>query len=98
TIGGFAGRVGTSTVTNSYSAGAMTVYSAAAEDVGGLVGYSQGTGTVTSSYWDTDVSGQVTSAEGSGLGTAAMKTEGSFSGWDFSTIWNIDGSINDGYP
>lgn len=53
---------------------------------------------VTSSYWDTQVSGQATSAGGTGKTTAEMKTQSTFSGWDFSSIWGMDSSTNSGYP
>jgi hypothetical protein len=27
-----------------------------------------------------------------------MKTQGTFTGWDFVNIWKIDPNANDGYP
>jgi hypothetical protein len=55
-------------------------------------------GAVTNSYWDTQLSGVPTSDAGTGTTTSPMKAEGTFFGWDFSTIWDIDALINDGYP
>ncbi len=82
------GLVGTnySTISNSYAAG--DVY--ADQYVGGLVG-SDDSGTVSASLWDTDTSGQSTSAAGTGKTTAEMQTESTFTdiGWDF-----VDESIN----
>jgi hypothetical protein len=49
----------------------------------------------TSSYWDEDVSGTTSSAVGNPLSTSQMKTQTSFSGWDFSSTWAIK---NDNYP
>jgi len=77
-------------------------------DVGGLNGYNNG-GTATDSFWDTQTSGQSTSAGGTGKTTAEMQTLSTFTNWnitsvtqkadtyaDHSYIWNIvDGST---YP
>jgi hypothetical protein len=86
----------TSTVNNIYSVGAIS----GSSSIGGLVGdYSDGT--INNSFWDTETSGQSSSASGTGKTTAQMKTQSTFTdaGWDFTTpIWKIDGSINDGYP
>lgn len=99
-IGGFVGEFRTSTITNSYAAGGLTVNTEPDYewDIGGFAGYSQGTGTITSSYWDTELSGEANSAGGTGESTSAMKSEGTFSGWNFSGLWVISGSYNDGYP
>ena len=90
-------------VSSSYSTGNVTGY----EGVGGLVG--AGYGTVTNSFWDTETSGQSTSAGGTGKTTAEMQDISTFSGatWDIiavanpgvrnlAYIWNI---VDDGtYP
>ena len=82
------GLVGTnySTISSSYAAG--DVY--ADQYVGGLVG-SDDAGTVSASLWDTDTSGQSTSAAGTDKTTAEMQTKSTFTdiGWDF-----VDESIN----
>ena len=56
---------------------------------GGLVGVNNGT--VTACFWDTETSGLSTSAGGTGLGTALMQTESTFTdtGWDFVSVWNM---------
>ncbi len=69
--------------------------------VGGLTGFigtGGNVGTTISSYWDTQTSGQTTSASGTGKITAEMKTAATFTGWDFTTIWDIESGKNDGYP
>lgn len=83
------------TVSNVYSTGAVT----GSTNSGGLVGQVSG-GTVSNSYWDTETSGRATSAAGTGKTTSEMKTQGTFSGWNFSTTWGIDGggTVNNGYP
>ncbi|MGA2092508.1 MAG: GLUG motif-containing protein [Sedimentisphaerales bacterium] len=62
--------------------------------VGGLVGY-QNSGMVTSSFWDVNTTGQLTSAGGKGKTTAEMKTESTFTnaGWDF--VWETANGSND---
>ena len=52
----------------------------------------------TTSYFDTDVSGIVTAKFNENPRTTAeMKTESTFTGWDFNTIWKLS-SITNGYP
>lgn len=87
---------------NLYSTGAITMVSGSfPASTGGLAG-SNYTST-SSSYWDTQTSGWATSSGGAGVAgktTAQMKTQATYSGWDFSTVWAIDGTgtINNGYP
>jgi len=80
-------------VENLYSTGSID----GSSGIGGLFGYTDPV-TITSSYWDTDTSGLLVSAAGSGENTSAMKTQSTFSGWDFTSIWRIDPLMNDGYP
>lgn len=83
-VGGLVGYNVYSAIKNSYSTGSVT----GGSEPGGLVGRNDG-GTVANSFWDTQTSGQTTSAGGTGKTTAEMKTQSTFSGWDFSTIWGI---------
>jgi len=78
-VGGLVGS-NSSNVSNCYSTGVAN----GDEDVGGLVG-SGDPNRVTGSWWDTETSGQVTSAGGKGQTTAEMQTAGTFleAGWDF---------------
>jgi len=84
-----------------YSTGVVT----GSSYVGGLLGY-LGSGIVTDSFWDTQTSGQATSAGGTGRTTAQMQTESTFTdaGWDFvgettngtEDIWDMP--VGGGYP
>lgn len=89
-----------STKTRLYSTGSITMVSGnLPSSVGGLAG-SNYTST-TESYWDTQTSGLGTSSGGAGVvgkTTSQMKTQGTYTNWDFSTVWAIDGVNNDGYP
>ena len=102
-IGGLVGYNG-SAIINSYSAGPVN---ATGSNIGGLVGTS-GLGSVTNSFWDTETSGITTGSYGTGLTTAEMKQQSTFTdaGWDFmgetangtDEIWAMIPQINSGYP
>jgi len=79
------------TVTQSYSTGSVS----GGDLVGGLIGLDYG-GTITNSYWDTEMSGQSSSAGGEGKTTAEMKQKATFVGWDFATVWDIEENVT--YP
>lgn len=72
--------------------------------IGGFGGYAEAP-IVTNCYWDKESSGK-TNAFGygspngtiTGKTTAEMKTQSTFTNWDFNSIWNINESINGGYP
>ncbi|MBW6515772.1 MAG: chitobiase/beta-hexosaminidase C-terminal domain-containing protein [Candidatus Cloacimonetes bacterium] len=95
-VGGLVGMNGNvSLITNCYSTGSVT----GEEDTGGLVGITS-EGVVVESFWDFETSGQTESSGGEGKSTEEMKTESTYTdvGWDFDTIWSINGNINEGYP
>jgi hypothetical protein len=74
------------TVSDCYSAGSVTGnYS-----TGGLVG--ENDGTVSNSFWDTETSGQATSAGGAGKTTAEMQHISTFTGasWDIVAVASAD--------
>jgi hypothetical protein len=81
------------TLTACYATGSVS----GVDQVGGLVGENP-YGSVVSSFWDTQTSGQTTSAGGTGKTTAEMKTLSTFTsaGWDFVEIWGIE--ENQTYP
>ncbi|MCK4521515.1 MAG: hypothetical protein KAU20_02995, partial [Nanoarchaeota archaeon] len=64
--------------------------------IGGLVGRQYYGGTTVNSFWDTETSGQGSSAGGTGKTTVQMKQEATFTNWNFSTIWNITENVT--YP
>lgn len=97
-VGGLLGYNNSSSVENSYSTGSVTGNTS----VGGLVG--DNNGTVSSSFWNTDSTttgiGAETTTGAAGETTTEMKTRSTFtdSAWDFSSVWNMDGITNSGYP
>jgi hypothetical protein len=90
-IGGLVG-VNFGTVDDSYSRGNVTGH----EYVGGLLAVNWG-GTASNSFWDTETSGQATSASGTGKTTAEMQNITTFlgAGWQISVV--APGLINSAY-
>jgi hypothetical protein len=94
-VGGILGLNSTSALLkNCYSTGAVT----GSSNYGGLVGANSST--VTNCYWDTESSGNATSAAGTGVTTAQLKSEASLLswGWNLVVLWDVDAAFNDGYP
>lgn len=85
-IGGFTGWYNLGNIAYSYSTGYVTGGGAT---VGAFVGgYGGGGGTVTGNYFDQSKSGAGGSGA-TGLSTAQMMQMASFSGWDFTNVWDI---------
>jgi len=84
-IGGLVGK-NDGTVSDSYSIGSVT----GTEAVGGLVG--ENDGTVINSFWNTETSGQTTSAGGTCKNTTEMQDITTFSGvsWDIVAVVNLE--------
>lgn len=82
--GGLIG-VNNAIVETSYSAGGVA---GDASDIGGLIGTNSGT--VTDSYWNTDTSTQNDSDGGFGLSNNEMREQSNFSGFEFTSDWDID--------
>ena len=55
--------------------------------VGGLAGNTYSP--ITNSYWDKETTKRSTSLGGIGYTTAQMKSQASYTDWDFTTIWKI---------
>lgn len=94
--GGLLGFQGTGTsLQKCYSTGPVTA-TATTIYQGGLLGSKSGV--VTNCFWDTQTSGQPTSAGGTGKTTDLMRTQATFAnaGWDFVNIWRICNGTN--YP
>lgn len=103
-VGGLVGYNNTDggVVTNCYNAGAVTGYTGTIDGLyrlGGLVGDCC-SGTVNNSYWDYQTAGTSSSPSGKGTAktTAQMKTQSTFTSWDFTTIWQIVGGDGANYP
>ena len=82
-VGGLVGQ-SEGSIAASYSTGYVSG-GAGASKLGGLAGADYGT--ISNSFWDTETSGQGTSAGGTGLTTAQMMQSSSYGGWDFNSTW-----------
>lgn len=82
--GGLIGYLYGGSLATSYATGFVTGPRLA----GGLIGVRTSGATITSSFWDMTISGQATSADGTGLTTDQMHDPLSYAGWNFVTIWN----------
>jgi hypothetical protein len=83
-VGGLVGLNFLGSISNCYSTGPVSSDAA----VGGLVGANNGS--VSNCFWDINTSGTTRSDGGTGLPTAEMQAESTFTsgGWDFTTpIW-----------
>ncbi len=100
-VGGFVG-CNEGTVAASYSTGAVE----GGDPAGGFVGRNSVVGSIASSFWDMETSGQNASSGGEGKTTSEMQTASTFldAGWDFvdetangtEDIWSI--LEGQGYP
>lgn len=90
-VAGLAAVVMDASIANCYAVGGVE----GEEGLGGLVGYQENSA-IEGSYFDADTTGQADSGLGTALGTADMKQQGTYEGWDFDSIWSID--EGQGYP
>ncbi|HAQ62747.1 TPA: hypothetical protein DCR49_12285, partial [Candidatus Delongbacteria bacterium] len=94
--GGLVGFNGAgSIIRNSFCYGAVS-----GRQSGGLVGFLEYKNSSENCFWDVETSGLDSSATGTGLTSAQMKTLSTYTdaGWNFEDIWAMDGVTNNGYP
>ncbi len=90
-VGGLVGFNNGGSVIRSYSDGFVDFSGSDFPSLGGLVGIN--TGSVSASFWDTENSGQGTSAGGTSLTTFQLRDTETFfaiasaAGWDFTNTW-----------
>lgn len=91
-VGGFAGENADSgDISKCYSTGSVS----GNYNIGGFDGWNSGTSSYN--YWDTETSGQTTSASGTGKTTAEMMQQATFEPeWDFEAVWGIEEGLT--YP
>lgn len=99
-VGGFAALIGQAEIANIYASGEVT-----GEDSGGLVAeIDSDISVIENSFWDTQTTGQESSAAGTGKTSAQMKSLSTFtddlgeSAWNFDEVWAMDDELNQGYP
>ena len=92
-VGGLVGlATNTTKISNSYATGPVT--HSWSDYVGGLAGNANSDTPIINSYWDINTTGQASSYGGGGEGktTNDMMKQTTYSGWDFDTVWKIDGN------
>lgn len=87
TLGGYAGNQ----YINCYC---VTLLDCAGDFVGPFIGKVDHSVTLVSCYYDSEICGVVDNGFGVGKTTTEMKTQETFSNWDFNTIWGV----TDSYP
>jgi len=92
--GGLIGLHEDGSVDQSYSIGLVDNGSSL---IGGLVGEAN-SGSIIDSYWDSQTSGQATSAAGTAKTTSQMKELVTFSTWQLKSVWGLHPNYNTGYP
>jgi hypothetical protein len=100
-VGGLIGTVEsgssvTLTLNHSYAAASLTGGSTAKG--GDIADSTNMNATITNTFYDQTVAGVSDTGKGVGLSTSLMKTQSSFTNYDFSSIWQINASVNNGYP
>ena len=78
-VGGMVGKMESGTITNAYAIG----YIYGVDVAGGLVGWNS-TGNFNNCFWDKDLSGQSSSHGGTDKTAFEMRTQSTFTGWDFT--------------
>ena len=89
-VGGLAGENNFGAISNSYAA----VVVRGVAELGGLAGGTSESSRISSSYWDTQISGQASSLGGTGLTTAQLKNLANYNGtsspaWDLNNTWVV---------
>jgi hypothetical protein len=100
--GGFLGSAGSGTdISYCYSTGTVSGFGDG--DQYGFIGYynTSSAPNISNCYWDTETSGYTNAGISWGVEgktTAQMKTQSTFSGWSFDTVWEIVGGDGANYP
>lgn len=93
-VGSFAGDNQASTIQNGYGTGEVDGTGA---NVGGFMGTDQ-RGNNIANFYDQQTTSKSDTTGSTPKSTAEMKTQSTFKGWNFSSVWQIKSSENDGYP
>lgn len=99
-VGGFAGRIESGKVNQSYSLGAPAIVVSGAgvtleTAIGGFAAINNGT--VTNCLYNSETSGQSDIGKGQPKTTAQLKNRATYAEWNFAD-WIIDNTVNSGYP
>lgn len=98
TFGGFCGYISSASIRVCYSTGSIEYAGAESPTDKGFIGTVSGTNTLQYNYFDSESSGQASGSGASAKSTIEMKTQGTFTGWDFNSKWNIHSGSFISYP
>ncbi len=99
TFGGFVGENHQGEIINCYSTGSIVYEDTSDPTDKGFAGDvdTDGDYEMTGNYWDRETSGQTSTAgNATGMTTSEMKTQSTFSTWDFDEVWHMISNIT--YP
>lgn len=97
---GFIGQNHRGPISHCYAEGTVTPMGPSHDGLGGFCGSISLGGYYADIYnfYDNETFGLDCSAMGTGKYTSDMKTQSTFTDWDFTDVWGIHPNINDGYP
>jgi len=91
-FGSFLGYATSCNITDCYATGSVTFSGATNPTANGFVGTDGGSTTYTNNFFDINTTGQNTGNGATGETTTAMKTQSTFTNWDFINTWQIIGT------
>ena len=99
-VGGLVGHMRSydvCTIRDCYATGTVT---GSSSNSGGIVGSKDGSGSnnILGCYYNSSTTKQSDTGKGFSITSSKMKTQDTFTAWDFDYVWAIDGSTNNGYP
>jgi hypothetical protein len=99
-IGSLVGLNDTSEIYYSYSIGSVYYDDSDDPTDKGFVGFDIDSEIYVANFFDMEASNQSTAIGATGKTTAQMKQSSTYTtaGWNFSSVWAIDSTINNGYP
>ncbi len=74
-------------LTNAYALGRFL--GSSTSNVGPLVGFTDNSATITSSYWNSHIFGPTSNPAGTTQTTEELYQEATYTGWDFTSVWSI---------
>lgn len=97
---GFIGNIGTLGSSDKISYNFSTGVVFGKTQSGGFSGIvdSSSLSKIINNFWDTTSSGISSSTSGTGKSTLELKNDSTYTGWDFTSTWSINSTINNAYP
>ncbi|MFZ9695260.1 MAG: GLUG motif-containing protein [Chitinophagaceae bacterium] len=97
--GAFCGYNNGGKIIRCYSTGNVYFNGVSSPTGSGFIGKTVSGAIQQDNFWDNDASNQTSAIGATSKTTSQMKSQGTFTNWDFVTpIWSIVQGINDGYP